>query len=177
MLNTVILLVLAFLPAAASAAPATFFEFSPRASAAPVVRPAYPEACVLKLAAQKMNVRLREDVPLPAVRYGSETPLKEFQDAIEPQWGLRPDFVLNAYVFKLNRVYLLDDKAYYDKVGRYIDDSLFHEYVHYLQVQYRGDIFEGDNGEFLEMEAIDHQTWFRENFMRPGVAAAEACGG
>lgn len=152
------------LPAFASGTPAT-------------VRPVYPEACILKLVSKKMGLQLRPEIPLPAVRYGSETPLAEFQDAIEPQWGLRPDFVLNAYVFRLNRVYLLDEKAYYDKVGRYIDDSLFHEYVHYFQVKYRGDVFEGDAGEFLEWEAIDHQTWFRENYMRPGIPASEACGG
>ena len=141
-----------------------------------VARPVYPEACIMKLAGKKMRLELREEIPVPPVRYESETPLKEFQDAIEPQWGLRPDFVLNAYVFALNRIYILDDKAYYDKMGRFVDDSLFHEFVHYFQVQYRGDTFDGYNGEYLESEAIDYQTWFRDTYMIPGVPAAEACG-
>ena len=141
-----------------------------------IARPAYPEACIMRLAAKKLRLELREEVPAPPVRYGSETPLKEFQDAIEPQWGLRPDFVLNAYVFALNRIYILDEKEYYDKMGRFVDDSIFHEFVHYFQVQYRGDTFDGYNGEYLESEAIDYQTWFRDTYMLPGVPAAEACG-
>lgn len=141
-----------------------------------IARPAYPEACLMRLTAKKMRLELREEIPAPPVRYGSETPLKEFQDAIEPQWGLRPDFVLNAYVFALNRIYILDEKEYYDKMGRFVDDSIFHEFVHYFQVQYRGDTFDGYNGEYLESEAIDYQTWFRDTYMLPGVPAAQACG-
>ncbi|MHB0995239.1 MAG: hypothetical protein ACYC2I_02590 [Elusimicrobiales bacterium] len=141
-----------------------------------VARPAYPEACIMKLAAGKLRLELREDVPVPPVRYGSETPLSEFQDAIEPQWGQRPDFVLNSYVFALNRIYILDEKDYYDKMGRFVDDSIFHEFIHYFQVKYRGDTFEGYNGEYLESEAIDYQTWFRDTYMIPGVPASEACG-
>lgn len=138
------------------------------------VRPVYPEACLMKLVAKRMRLELRDDIPAPLVRYGSETPLQEFQDAIEPQWNLRPDFVLNSYVFALNKIYILDEKDYYDKVGRYVDDSLFHEYVHYFQVKYRGNVFDGDDS--LEWEAIDHQTWFRETYMFPGITPAQACG-
>ncbi len=159
-------------PASARAANSQAAQFRGGA----IARPAYPEACLMKLTAKKMRLELRDEISVPPVRYGSETPLKEFQDAIEPQWGLRPDFVLNAYVFALNRIYILDEKEYYDKMGRFVDDSIFHEFVHYFQVQYRGDTFDGYNGEYLESEAIDYQTWFRDTYMLPGVTAAEACG-
>jgi len=169
-----------FLPAlAAASGPATVRARNSEAAqfrGSGIARPVYPEACIMKLTAKKMRLELREEIPAPPVRYGSEIPLKEFQDAIEPQWGLRPDFVLNAYVFALNRIYILDEKEYYDKMGRFVDDSIFHEFVHYFQVQYRGDTFDGYNGEYLESEAIDYQTWFRDTYMLPGVPALSACG-
>jgi len=138
-----------------------------------VARPRYSAECILAAVAWKKKINLRGDVPLPSVRYGSETPAEEFNDAVEPQWGMRPDIVLNVYVFRLNRIYLLDDAAYYMKMGRFVDDSLAHELTHYLQVKYQG-ITEMDDSD--EFEAVAVQTWFRETYMRDAVpAGAPAC--
>lgn len=129
-------------------------------------RPRYSRECIVRAVAWKKKVTLREDIPLPSVRYGSETPAEEFNDAVEPQWGMRPDIVLNVYVFRFNRIYLLDDAAYYMKMGRFIDDSLAHELVHFLQVKYK-DVTEMGDAE--EWEAVDIQTWFRGTYMRDAI--------
>lgn len=98
---------------------------------------------------------------MPKVFVESKTSLKQFQDAIESQWGQRPEIFTNAYAVKNNEIYLLDDAGYYRRLKRCMDDSLAHEYVHYIQAKYQNyDL----NDEFLEMEAIEHQTKFREEF-------------
>lgn len=122
--------------------------------------------CTLKAVAFKMKVTLKADKPAPPVFVESKTPLKQFQDAIEPQWGMRPEAFVNAYIVAKNEIYLTDNSAYYKKVNRFVDDSLAHELAHYIQVVYRNDEL-GDDA--LEMEAIDVQTWYRETFMFPNV--------
>jgi len=115
-----------------------------------------------------MGITLRAEVPLPPVFVASETPLQQFQDAIEAQWGFRPDLIANAYAARTNEIYLLDSAAYYRKHGRFIDDSLAHELVHYLQVRYQNaDI---RDGEWLEADAVMVQTWFREEIMAKGLS-------
>jgi hypothetical protein len=99
----------------------------------------------------------------PKIYLKSKTPLKQFQDAIESQWGQRPKEFTNAYAVKNNEIYLLDDADYYKKTERYIDDSLAHELTHFVQVKYQNfDI----NDESLEWDAVDIQTWFRDNFCK-----------
>ena len=101
------------------------------------------------------------NIPMPKVFVESQTPIKQFQDAIETQWGQRPNIFTNAYAVKNNEIYLLDDAGYYSRLKRCMDDSLAHEYVHFIQAKYQNfDL----NDEFLEMEAIEHQTRFREEF-------------
>lgn len=50
-----------------------------------------------------------------------------------------------------NEIYLSDDAAYYKRRNRTLDDSLAHEFVHYIQVRYRNDSLADDD---CEMEAI-----------------------
>ena len=134
-------------------------------------RPRYDTACILSAVASQMGVTLRGDVPVPQVFYGSNTPLKQLQDAVEPQWGFRPDVFANVYVFARNEIYLWDDAAYYVRMKRSIDDSLAHELVHFIQVKYQNASFAG-GGEDLESQAVHVQTWFRENHIQqPGVCA------
>lgn len=135
----------------------------------------YEPLCILRAVAGRMGVKLRPEVPLPPVYFESSTDLRSFQDAVEPQWGQRPPQVMNVYVVARNEVYLIDDASYYERMKRAIDDSLAHEFVHYLQVRYKG-YTERDLGEDFSAEAtaIEHQTWFRENFIQtPGVCPAE----
>ncbi len=109
------------------------------------------------------KLKFNPDIHLPPLFLKSKTPLKQFQDAIESQWGTRPNQFTNAYSVLNNEIYLLDDADYYRKTGRCIDDSLAHELTHYVQVKYQNfDI----NDESLEWDAIDIQTWFREHFCR-----------
>lgn len=132
-----------------------------RASAA---RLCYAPGEILAAVAGQMNLTLRPDVEPPAVLMASETPLKRFQDAVERQWGMRPDQILNVYAVSTNEIYLLDDPGYYVRLRRSVDDSLAHECVHYLQVRYRGNSLEND-ADTLESEAVHFQTWFREEFI------------
>jgi hypothetical protein len=135
----------------------------------------YEPLCILRAVARQMNVKLRAEVPLPSVHFESRTDLRSFQDAVEPQWGQRPPQVMNVFVVARNEVYLIDDASYYERMKRAIDDSLAHEFVHYLQVRYKG-YTERDLGEDFGAEAIaiEHQTWFRENYIQqPGICPAE----
>lgn len=121
----------------------------------------YTEDFILKKALEYKKKEFNPNIALPQIFVESKTSLKQFQDAIEPQWGQRPDMITNAYVIHLNQVYLLDDANYYQKLKRCMDDSLMHEYIHYIQAKYQNfDL----NDDTLEMEAVEHQTRFREEF-------------
>jgi len=40
----------------------------------------------------------------------------------------------NVYVMARNEIYLMDDAGYYRRIRRTLDESLAHEFAHYLQV-------------------------------------------
>lgn len=126
------------------------------------VRPAFKPDCVLAAIAARRRRTVDPAKPKPAVLFESETPLSRFQDAVEEQWGQRPDVFTNAYAWKKNEIFLIDDGTYYSSLHRTIDDSLAHEYVHYLQVVYEGSDISQDAWGVYENEAIDAQTWFRQ---------------
>jgi len=114
---------------------------------------------ILAAVARRMNVALRADRPLPRVYFESSTPLAKFQDAIAPQCHFRPPLFANAYVVARNEIYLMDDPAYYRRMHRTLDESLAHEFAHYLQVMYFGaDLAD----ETCENEAIAIQIAFRD---------------
>lgn len=118
---------------------------------------------ILKQVLLKKNLQFKPEIPMPVLNLQSKTPIKKFQDAIEPQWGFRPEAFTNAFIILKNEIYLMDDAAYYKKMKRCIDDSMAHELTHYVQVKYQNYDISDDS---LEMEAIDVQTWFRENFCK-----------
>lgn len=123
----------------------------------------YPIDFIFEKVLEKKNQAYRSEVPFPPVRFESVTPLKEFQDAIEEQWGMRLDKITNAFSVKHNKIFLNDDAAYYERTGRCMDDSLVHELVHYVQAKYQGwDL----NDDSLEWEAVDIQTAFREEYCK-----------
>ncbi|MFA6237565.1 MAG: hypothetical protein WC635_09585 [Bacteriovorax sp.] len=118
---------------------------------------------ILEKVLLKKNQPLRTDIAFPKIYYKSKTPLKQFQDAIEKQWGFRPDVITNAFAVANNEIYLMDDADYYSKKKRCMDDSLAHEFTHYVQVKYQNwDL----NDESLEWEAVDVQTAFRNEFCK-----------
>jgi hypothetical protein len=119
---------------------------------------------VLEAVAQRMEVTLRPDVPLPAVFVESAIPLRQFQDAMETQWRFRPHLVANAYSIARNEVYLSDDASYYRRFNRTIDDSLAHELVHYIQAQYFQEDLSSDG---CEVQAAEIQRWFRDEHVLP----------
>jgi len=126
---------------------------------------------ILEQVARRMQVTLRADVAPPAVFVESAIPLRQFQDAIEGQWQLRPPLVSNAYSIATNEIYLSDDAGFYRRLKRTLDDSLAHELVHYIQAKYFGEDLATDA---CEMQAVEVQKWFREAHARPReVAAAE----
>lgn len=129
-------------------------------------------ACTLQAVASRKRIQLRADAPLPTVFLESETPLVQYQDAVEPQWGFRPERFLNVFVAALNEIYLINDAGFYVPRGRFVDDSLAHELAHYLQVVYEN--ADPLNGDSLETEAVAVQTWYREMFMQTGSSPCEA---
>jgi hypothetical protein len=108
---------------------------------------------------EKKHQAKRSEVPFPKFYFKSNTPLKQFQDAIEKQWGFRPDEFTNAFAVANNEVYIMDDEDYYTRNKRCMDDSIAHELTHYIQVKYLGwDLAD----ESLEWDAIEVQTEFRQ---------------
>ena len=152
--STLLAIALSLTPAAAdegdSRDPAVQLRFAPR--------------FILETVAQRLGVTLRPEIPVPAIFVASTTPLAQFQDAVEAQWRFRPEVVLNTYAIARNEIYLYDGAAYYAQHRRTLDDSLAHEFVHYLQAQYRNDDL---SSEWREAEAVDIQTWFREVYVGP----------
>ena len=119
---------------------------------------------VLEAVAQRMEVTLRPEVPLPAVFIESTIQLRQFQDAMEAQWNFRPPMVANAYAIARNEIYLSDDSSYYRRFKRTLDDSLAHELVHYIQAQYFNEDLASDS---CEVQAAEIQRWFREEHVLP----------
>ena len=124
---------------------------------------------ILAAVAQRMNVTLRPDVPVPVIHFESRTPLAQFQKAIATQWRFKPPVISNAYVVATNEIYLIDDADYYRRVKRSMEDSLAHEFAHYLQALYLDADLKDD---FCETEAIDVQAAFRSAF--PALAFERA---
>lgn len=132
---------------------------------------------ILETVAERMQVRLRADVPLPAVFLESRTPLRQFQDAMEGQWQFRPPIIANSYSIATNEIYLSDDASFYRRFKRTLDDSLAHEYVHYIQAKYFGEDLTTDG---CELQAAEVQRWFRDEHAVPkrdlaASPAAPAC--
>ncbi len=129
---------------------------------------------ILEAVARRMGITLRPELPHPAIRLESRTPLGQLQNAAERQWGFRPHRFVSTYASASNEIYLIDDAALYAAYHGTPDDSLAHELVHYLQANYLRDRFDTD---FSESEAVAIQTWFRKEYMEPGLAATAATGG
>ncbi len=126
---------------------------------------------ILEAVARRMGVTLQPGMPPPAIRLESGTPLQQVQAAAEKQWGFRPRVFVTTYATASNEIYLIDEAVLYESDSRTLDDSLAHEFVHYIQANYLGDRF---NTDWSESEAAAVQAWFREVFMAPKLAAAGA---
>jgi len=119
---------------------------------------------ILESVARKMNVTLRADEPMPRIYFESSTPLAQFQEAVAPQWRLRPPMFANVYVMARNEIYLMDDAGYYRGIGRTLDESLAHEFAHYLQVRYFASTLADES---CETEAVSLHIAFREENQLP----------
>lgn len=124
---------------------------------------------ILEAVARRMGITLRPELAPPAILLESRTPLERLQAAAERQWGFRPRVFTTTYASAGNEIYLIDDAALYAQHGGTPDDSLAHELVHYLQATYLKDRFTTD---WSESEAVAVQTWFRKEYMAPGLTAA-----
>jgi hypothetical protein len=129
---------------------------------------------ILEAVARRMGIALHPDAPVPAIRLESRTPLERLQAAAERQWGFRPQVFTTTFASAGNEIFLIDDPALYAQYGGTPDDSLAHEFVHYLQARYRRDDFRTD---WSESEAVAIQTWFRKEYMERRLAAAAATPG
>lgn len=131
-------------------------------------------ACVFQLTLAEMGLNHRPEVEMPRLRLEHETSLTEFQDAVEPSWGFRPDVFLNVYTPSTNQIFLMTAPGSY-RPGRSVYSSLAHEYVHFIQVKYRGipiDAF----GDAEEFEAIVIQNQLQERWQDQIVDGQLQCG-
>lgn len=133
------------------------------------VQPRHDLRCIFAGVLHIMGKPARAEVPMPPLFLEDKTPLGQFQDAVAPQWNMRPDVFLNVYIAARNEIYVLNQAEYYEKVGRFVDDSIAHELVHYVQVRYSNIPIEQFD-DSMEGEAISVQTDFRERYMKPGVS-------
>jgi hypothetical protein len=120
---------------------------------------------------------------LPRVRLMSATPLADFRRALERQYldAGSPDAARqarslpfsNLYAVSSNEVFLIDDPAYYARLGggRTAEDSLAHEYMHFIQVRYYGYSVKDLAHEAPESQAVEYQGWYRDEYSRPGRRA------
>lgn len=142
---------------------AALLAFPASAAEGETAKPLYRPDCVLAAVAGKKGVTLEASKPPPMVLYGSKIPLSRFLEASKEQLsGFVPDRVMNMYIVRTNEIYLNDSASTYGRHGRIIDDSLAHEYAHFLQVAYEGRSPGDGSDDFLEGEAVSLQTWFRE---------------
>ncbi len=137
----------------------------------------YAPECSLQAVLKYKNVTPRADIPIPIIYLGSETTLRQMTDALYPhQWTSPPAEFSNAFAYKngRNEIYLLDDPKYNAKHGRFTDDSLAHELIHFVQIRYQNaDLTQDD---FAEFDAISFQNWFRDTYMIPqGLPANAPC--
>jgi hypothetical protein len=114
---------------------------------------------ILESVAKQMNVTLRPDEPVPVVHFESTTPLAQFQEAVVAQWRFRPPLFANVYVVTRNEIYLTDDPRYYRRLRRTLDESLAHEFAHYIQTRYFGANLADET---CEVEAVAVQFAFTE---------------
>ncbi|NCN39804.1 hypothetical protein GW916_01010 [bacterium] len=133
---------------------------------------AHSPQCTFQAVASKMGVPIDESIPLAKVDVQSESLLQDFQDSVFDQYGFKPNTFASVYIQKQNRIFLIDDLEVYAPMNRFVDDSLAHELVHYVQVMYQGLVNDGSSDQ-LEMDAIKIQTWYRETFMETGLSPCE----
>lgn len=158
------------------------------ASAAAPARLRYEPRCILEAVARDLNSNIgRHRGPaieaalrnaaraanVPRVRLESDTPLIEFVTAVRPQDPTVKRFS-NFYAVGANRIFLIDDAAYYAKFDktsrRSMEDSLAHEFVHYLQVVYLGYTVLDLGTDDAENMAVEYQTNFRDRYIKGGEA-------
>ncbi len=160
----------------------------PASAATAPARLRYEPRCILEAVARDLNENIgryrgpavsaallaaSRSKDIPVIRPESATPLAEFLTAVRPQLP-NADRFSTFYAVAANRIYLIDDAAYYAKFDRTsrrsMDDSLAHEFVHYLQVNYLGysavDLATDD----AENMATSYQTAFRERYIIGGEA-------
>jgi hypothetical protein len=145
------------------------------ACASEIVTLRHKPRCILHAVANHMGISLSREVRPPEIRYGSTAPLSEFQGATESSWRTRPNAVSNSYFPGRNVIFLTDDRAYYQR-GRTLDDSLAHEYAHFIQHRYGGGAAREDD-DSKEREAVQVQHWFRRAFMGEPAHARNPCTG
>lgn len=155
------------------------------ASAAAPARLRHEPRCILEAVARELNQDIgRHRGPavsaailaaargaLPVIRPESETPLVEFLTAVKPQ-DPSVDRFSNFYSVSADRIFLIDDAAYYARFAktsrRSMDDSLAHEFVHFLQVKFLGYSVADLATDDAESMAVAYQTSFRERYVIGG---------
>jgi hypothetical protein len=120
--------------------------------------------CILTLVAEKMEIHLKPEIAKPRIRPQTVTSLQEFQDSIEEFWHFRPDAFTNVYNPIRNEIFIMTERAYYERHERSVYDSLAHELTHYIQKEYLNADFSNGDDMTWEMDAVYYQNWFRDTY-------------
>jgi Zn-dependent peptidase ImmA (M78 family) len=118
---------------------------------------------IMKIVAEKMNIKLDERIPKPKIITQEDMNLDEFNRRYA-EWckerGFAPVY-LNAmcpmYFEKENEILLIDNSTLH---------TLAHEFVHYFQVQYRHEDSANDPYDNMEKEAILIQREFQKEYLK-----------
>lgn len=145
-----------------------------------------PPACILHIVANDMadqigrhrspeleaRMRAAAKAPnLPSIHLESRTTLAEFQEAVRPQEPHATVFS-NFFAVAANKIFLIEDEPYYTRLKRHIEDSLAHEYAHYLQVTYLGYTVANLATDDAEFMAVEYQNNYRAAYVRTGRVPA-----
>lgn len=111
---------------------------------------------ILLIVGKKMGVKLSNEVPEPLILTDLELTEETFSlwlGATKNQFH-----ALSPYYFPEKNIIVV--------VGSVRLDSLAHELVHYVQVQYQHLNIAFPDAYQLELEAVAIQRWFKQNYMR-----------
>lgn len=119
---------------------------------------------IMKIVAQKMNIKLDEKIPKPKIITEKEMTLDEYNRRAY-EFSKKAGYPLTkplearcpTYFGEENEILLLEESKLH---------TLAHEYVHYFQIQYRHDDPTTDPYDCLEKEAILIQREFQKEYLK-----------
>ncbi len=119
---------------------------------------------IMKIVAEKMNIKLDEKIPKPRIITEKEMTLDEYnrrayEFSKKAGYPLKSPLkaMCSTYFIEENEILISEDRKLY---------TLAHELVHYFQIKYRQDDPLNDPYDNLEREAIYIQLWLEDKHLK-----------